>query len=52
MGVERDMTTLEENLLKTMSKLCKKRGGFPFLQVKAQVITPKCQVWTDTVGFF
>lgn len=44
------MTTLEENLLKNMSKLCKKQGGFPFLEVKAQVITPKRWVWTNTVG--
>lgn len=44
------MTTLEENLLKNMSELCKKQGGFPFLEAKAQVITPKCWVWTNTVG--
>lgn len=44
------MTTLEENLLKNMSKFCRKQGGFPFLEVKAQVITPKCWVWTNTVG--
>lgn len=44
------MTTLEEILLKNMSKLCKKQGDFLFLEVKAQVVTPKFWIWTNTVG--